>query len=225
MDIQDIARNTFTVSALLLTASIVLLNYFWKRLNTLIKTMPEGKRRVRFNLKSISDPVESEKYSYIGAQFLACMFITMSLVGVVFSISIMAGVMAGDSGGFHAADDFELAVVSMRAAVFFIFIALMSSGFVYIEDVYAIYTGQPSRTTTKLEDLPKPKSDSKARSNILAALMSVSFIVIALVDIFVHYNQWVKMTVATIALILLFIGVRLGYRAYVRIRSRRISAG
>ena len=223
MDIQDIAVNTFTISALLLTATIVFLNFSWKRLNILINTMPEGKRRVRFNLKSISEPVEREKYSYIGAQFLSCIFILLSLVGAVLSISVMAGVMVGDLGGLYAADNFELAVVSMRAAVFSLFIGLMISGLVYFEDLYAIYTGNPSRTITKLEELPKLKSYSKARSNILIILFLVSTIVIILIEIFIPYNQWIKMTVAAIVFILLFIGAGFGYRTYVRIRDKHNS--
>lgn len=223
MDIQDIAQNTFTISALLLTANIILLNYFWKRLKTLIRTMPEGKRRVTFNLRSISDPVESDKYAYIATQFLSCILIIISVVGAIISVSVMSSVMVGDSVGLYAADNFEFAVVSMRVAVFCIFMAMMFSGFIYFEDLYALYTGRPSRTTTKLEDLPKPKFVSKAWSYIFVGLVSGFLVIIMLIEIFVPYNQWVKMTVASVAGIILFICARIVYRLYVRIRTRYIT--
>ncbi|MBA7689975.1 hypothetical protein ES703_98494 [subsurface metagenome] len=224
MDIQDIARNTFTISALLLTATIFLLNYSWKRLKTLISTMPEGKQRVRFNLRSISDPVESDKYAYIGVQFASCILIIISLIGAITAVFIMSAVMVGDSVGLHAADNFEFAVVSMRVAVFCLFMGIMFSGFVYLEDLYALYTGRLSQTTTKLEDMPKPKFVSKAWSYIISSLLPGFFIIIMLVELFVPYNQWVKMTVASVSGIILFICARIGYRVYVRIRTQNVSA-
>lgn len=225
MDIQEIAQNTFMISALLLTVTIILLNYSWKRLKTLIRTMPDGKQRVRFDLRSISDPLERDKYSYISIQFLSCIFIIISLVGALATIFIMSAVMVGNSVGLHAAESFEFAVVSMRVAVFCLFMGIMFSGFVYLEDLYALYTGRPNLATTKLEDLPKPKPADKAWSYISFGLLSFFLIVIMLIELFIPYNQWVKMAVATIAGIVLFIGARLGYRAYVRIRSKHLSSG
>lgn len=222
MDIQEIARNTFTISALLLTATIIILNYSWKRLKTLIRTMPEGKRRVRFNLRSITDPVESEKYAYIGIQFSSCVLITISLAGAILAISTMSAVMVGSSVGLHAADNFEFAVVSMRVAVSCLFMGIMFSGFVYFEDLYALYTGRPSQTTTKLEDLPRPKHTSKAWSNISFALLSFYLIVMMLIDLFLPYNQWVKMTIAGLAGIVLFVLARIFYRVYIRIQTKQV---
>lgn len=223
MDIQEIARNTFAISALLLTATIIFLNYSWKRLKTIIRTMPEEKRRVRFNLRSISDPVESDKYSYIGIQFASCILIIISLIGALITISVMSAVMVGESVGLHAADSFEFAVVSMRVAVLCLFMGIMFSGFVYLEDLYAVYTGRPSQTTTKLEDLPKPKHVGKAWANISFGLLSFYLIVMMLIDLLVPYNQWVKMTFTALAGIILFIIARIGYRIYIRIRTKSVS--
>ncbi len=222
MDIQDIARNTFTISALLMTATIVILNYSWKRLKVLINTMPIDKRRVIFNLRSVSDQNEHYKYEYIGAQFIACVFLTLSLCGALMAVFIMSGMMVGDTTGIYTKDNFELAVVAMRAGVFCLFIGMFCLGMVYVEDLIALYRGEPSITTTKLEELPKRPPLDKARTNILAFLMSAYLIVLGLIQIFVPYNQWVKMTVAIVAAIVLFISARFGYRAYLRIRNKRI---
>lgn len=221
MDIQDIARSTFTISALLMTATIVILNYSWKRLKVLINTMPPDKRRVRFNLRSVSDQNEHKKYEYIGSQFIACVFLTLSLCGALVAAFIMSGMMVGDTIGIYAKDNFELAVVAMRAGVFFLFIGMFCLGMVYIEDLISLYRGEPSITTTKLEELPKRPPLDKARLNILFYLLCGYVIILGLIQIFVPYNQWVKMIVATIAAIVLFLIERFGYRAYVRMRNRR----
>lgn len=96
-------------------------------------------------------------------------------------------------------------------------------GLVYVEDLIALYRGEPSITTTKLEELPKRPPADKAHSNIMFFLLAAYVIVLGLIQIFVPYNQWVKMAVATIAAIAIFIGARFGYRAYIRMRNKHIS--
>ncbi len=224
MDIQEIARNTFTIAALLLTATIVLLNYFWKRLKTLIRTMPEGKQRVMLcRLKSISDSVERDKYTYINLQFLACVFVIFSFAGALIAVSIMPGIMVGDMTGYTIAENFEFAIVAMRAAVFCLFAGILFSAAVYLEDLIAIYTGGPSITTTKLEELPKRPPKDKAWSHILFGLLLAYLVVLFLIEVFVPFNQWGKMTIAVVVGIVLILGTRLGYTIYVRMRRRHIS--
>lgn len=222
MDIQEIARNTFTISALLLTATIVILNYSWKRLRTLINTMPEGKRRVMLNLRLISDPNEADKCAYIALQFLSCVFLIVSLSGALAAVFQMSGVMVGDTGGLYAAENFEFAVVAMRVAVFCLFIGIFSSAIVYLEDLVALYTGGPSVATTKLEKLPKRALKDKTWSYTLVGLLCGFLIVLLLIELFVPFNQWVKMAIALAVGIALLVGARFGYRLYVRIRSRRV---
>ena len=224
MDIQEIARNTFTISAMLVTSTIIMLNYSWKRLRTLINTMPENQRRVRVNLRSISDATERSKYSYIQVQFIAFVFLTISLGGALIAISIMSSMMVGDINGIYAKDNFELAVVSMRVAVFCLFSSILSSGMVYIEDLFALYKGEKSLTTTRLEDLPKRPQTDRIPSKVFFILFIVFITIIGLVEVFVPYNQWAKMAIVTAAVIVLFISIRFGYRAYVRMRNRSNSA-
>ena len=221
MDIQDIARNTFTISALLLTATIVLLNYSWKKLKVLMNTMPVDKRRVKFNLKSVSDNAERDKYSFISAQFLSCVFLVFALIGALAGVFIMSGVMVGDVGGPYAADNFEFAVVAMRIGVFCLFFGVVCSGFVYLEDLAALYTGKPSIATTELQKLPTRPPQDKVWSYIVAGLLDLLLIVMFLIEIFIPSNQWVKMVITSVAACVLFLVARLLYRVYVRIRSDR----
>ncbi len=221
MDVQEIARNTFTIAALLLTASIVILNYSWKRLRTLIRTMPSGKQRVNFKLRSISDPIERDKYAYIDLQLIACVFLILSFGGALTAVFIMSGIMVGDTSGMYATENFELAVVAMRAAVFCLFIGIMSSAMVYLEDLVALCTGQPSIATTQLEKLPKRAPADKVWSYILSGLLCVFLIAMFLIEWLIPSNQWVKMALALVAGIILLLGARFGYRLYVRVRSRR----
>lgn len=223
MDIQDIARNTFTISALLLTATIVILSYSWKRLRTLIRTMPEGKRRVQlFNLRSISDPNEADKYAYIALQFLSCVFLIISFAGALTAVFQMSGVMVGDTGGLYAAENFRFAVVAMRVAAFCLFIGIFSSAVAYLEDLVALYTGEPSVAMTKLKKLPKRALKDKAWSYTSVGLLCGFSIVLLLIELFVPFNQWAKMVIALAVGIALLVGAHFSYRLYVQIRSRRV---
>lgn len=223
MDIQDIARNTFTVSALLLTATLVLLNYSWKRLKTLIKTMPSGKQRVTFNFRSISDPIESDKYVYISIQFISCILLILSLAGALIAVFIMSGVMVGDIEGIYVADNFEFAVVAMRVSVFCLFMGIFALALVYLEDLIAIYVGGLSIITTKLEDLPPKPVRDRTWSHIAAGLMFGFLIILFVIDVFTPFNQWAKMAIALAVGITLIIIARVSYRCYARKRSKQVS--
>jgi hypothetical protein len=222
LEVVTIAQNTFVVSALLLTATIVVLNYSWKKLKAMIDTMPADKQRVRFNLRSVSDTNEHYKYEYIEAQFLACVLFALSLLGALSAVVIMSGVMVGDTGGIYFEEDFEFAIVAMRAGVFFFFLGIFNLGVVYLEDLIALYRGEPSITMTKLEELPKRAPLTKARLGIFVFLMVAYALVIVLIQALVPYSQWVKITLAIVAGITLIIVTRFGYRAYLRIRKKRL---
>jgi hypothetical protein len=222
MDIQDIARNTFTISALLMTATIVLLNYSWKRLKAMVNTMPPDKRRIRFNLRSVSDRNEYYKYEYVSGQFIACVFLALSIFGALMAVSVMSGRMVGDATGIYAKDNFEFAVVAVRAGTFCLVMGMLCLGLVYVEDLIALYRGEPSITMTKLEQLPKRPPLDKARPKFLAVSLIAYVIVLALIEIFAPYNQWAKMAVAFAAAIVVVVSVRFGYRAYLRMRDKRI---
>ena len=220
-EVVNIAQNTFIVSALLLTATIVLLNYSWKKLKAMINTMPPDKRRVRFNMRSVSDYNEYHKYGYIGAQFLACVFLSLSLLGALIAVVGMSGVMVGDITGIYFEENFEFSIIAMRIGVLCFFLGIFSLGIVYLEDLVALYKGEPSITLTKLEDLPKRPPLEKARLSISFFLIIAYTIILGLIVALVPYSQWVQITLAIVAAIILFIGARFGYRAYLRIRKKK----
>lgn len=219
---QEIARNTFTISALLLTACIVLLRYSWKRLEAMINTMPPDKRRIRFKLGSISDRNEYYKYEYILGQFVACVFLVLSIFGALMAISVMSGIMVGDGTGIYAKDNFEFAVVAMRAGIFCLMMGMLCLGMVYVEDLVAIVRGEPSVTMTKLEQLPKLPPLDQARPRFVSAALITYTVILGLIEIFVPYNQWVKIAIAFVAGIIIIMSVRVGYRAYHRMRDRQL---
>lgn len=223
LEVVTIAQNTFIVSALLMTATIVLLNYSWKKLKAMIDTMPADKRRVRFNLRSVSDLNEHYKYEYIGAQFVACVFLALSLMGALVAVVGMSGVMVGDITGPYFEEDFEFSIVAMRVGTLFLFLGIVSLGMVYVEDLIALYKGEPGITLTKLEELPKRPPPEKAWLSVFVFLIVAYAIVVGLIVVLVPYNQWVQMTLAIVALIFLTISARFGYRAYLTIRSKKTS--
>jgi hypothetical protein len=223
LEVVTIAHNTFIVSALLLTATIVLLNYSWKKLKAMIDTMPADKRRVRFNLRSITDPNERSKYEFLGAQLIGCVFLALSLLGALVAVVGMSGVMVGDVTGPYFQEDFEFFIVAMRAGILCLFLAIISVGIVYVEELIALYKGEPSITLTNLRELPKRPPLEKAWLNASAFLIFAYTIVVALIVTLVPYNQWVQFIFAVVALIILTISVRFGYRACLRIRSKKTS--
>ena len=185
--------------------------------------MPKDKQRVIFNLKSISDPNEVDKYSYIFLQSISCVFLFASLAGALVAVAEMASVMVGDTSGPYAGDNFEFAIVAMRVSVFCFIFGIISSATVYLEDFVALYTGKPSIATTKLEKLPKRAPRDKVWSYILIGALCGFMIILLLIEQFVPFNQWIKMTIALAAGILLIASTRPVYSLYVRIRSKRIT--
>jgi len=95
-----------------------------------------------FNLRSITDPNELDKYNYIALQFISCVFLIISLAGALVAVAGMSTVMVGDTAGVHAAENFEFAVVAMRVAVFCLIFGIISSATVYLEDLGAFYSGK-----------------------------------------------------------------------------------
>jgi hypothetical protein len=135
----------------------------------------------------------------------------------------MSNMMVGDITGIYAEDNFEFAVVSMKAGTFCLFMGIVSLGLVYTKDLQALYTGKPSITTTDLRKLPQEKQKSKAQSNILFFLLCVGVVIIGLIEILVPYNQWIKMGISLLAITGLFIILRLCYIAYRKIWNKEKS--
>ena len=187
----------------------------------MIDTMPPDKRRIRFRLGSVSDRNEYYKYEYIWGQFIACLFVILSISGAIVAIFVMSGVMVGDTTGIYAKDNFEFALVAMRAGIFGLMMGMLCLGMVYIEDLVAIYRGQPSITMTKLEQLPEQPPVDKARPKFFAVSLITYIIILGVIEIFVPYNQWVKMAIAILGGIVVIVSVRFGYSAYLRRRNKQ----
>ena len=202
MDALDIAKNTFTIAALLLTASLIFLNYAFKRLKNIMRTMPKEKRRITlFRYKSIAEPSEAEKYSYIDVQFVSVCLFVFATVGALIAVSQMSGFMTGDFSGPYAADNFDFAVVSMRVGVYCLFMGAFLHGALYMEDIASLIWGQPSRIMTKLEELPKPLPTNKARSNLSFGWLISTIVITGVVNIFIKSNQWVKMALSLVFMV------------------------
>lgn len=205
MEIQEVARNTFTIAALLLTATIVILNYSWKRLRLLVNTMPIDKRRIRINSRTVTDRNERYKHEYIFIQLVACILFVVSLCGALIAVFVMSDVMIGNTTGIYAKDNFEFAVVSMRAGVFCLVIGMVAIGMVYLEDLYSLIKGEPAITTTDLIKLPELPQVGKAGANILTWSLFAYFVILGLIVGFVPYNQWIQGIIAIVAGIALII--------------------
>ena len=219
-DVVTIAQNTFTIAAVLLAATIVLLNYSWKKLKAMIGTMPLDKQRVRFNLRSVSDRNEHYKHEHIGAQFAGCVVLGLSLLGSLMAVVGMSGVMVGDISGTYFQDNFEFSVAAMRAAVLCLLIGVFCLAVTYAEELISLYRGQRSVAMTKLEELPKRPPLEKPRLGLFVFNMTGYIVIIGLVIALVPHNQWVQMTVALVAGIGLIAATQMWHRARLRARTR-----
>ena len=219
-DVITIAQNTFTIAAVLLAATIVLLNYSWKKLKAMMGTMPWDKQRVRFDLRSVADRNEHYKYEHIGAQFAACVILGLSLLGSLMAVFGVSGVMVGDMSGIYFQDNFEFSVASMRVAVLCLVIGVFCLGIVYVEELISVYRGEPSIAMTKLEELPKRPPLEKAQLGLFVFATTGYMVILGLVVAFVPHSQWVQMTVAVVAGIGIILATRVWYRARLRAKTR-----
>jgi hypothetical protein len=196
-----------------MTAAIVLLNYSWQKLQRLIATLPEEKRRIRFNLRLVTDQNEHYKLEYIGTQFTACIFLAGSLFCALIAIFEMTGIIVGDVTGIFINENFEFAVVAMRCSVVLIFMSIFCMGIVYMEEMLALYSGKPSIASTPLNELPKLPIAGKGRASILYIILLAYFLTVVSISIFVPYNQWIKMLMVLVLGILILIIYRLCLKA------------
>ena len=72
---------------------------------------------------------------------------------------------------------------------------------------------------TKLEELPKPLPTNKARSNLTFGWLISTIVITGLVNIFIKSNQWVKMALSLVFMVLSYIVMRVVYRAYIGKKS------
>lgn len=215
MDIQSVARDTYAIAAFIMTFDIAALSFSWKKLKAMMNTIPAEKRRIRFELRSVSDRNEHLKYEYIIAQFIGCIFLAVSFIGALIAFVVMSDIVVIGASGAYTLDNFELAIVGVRVGSLVLFIGMFCLAMVYVEDFIAVYRSEPSIVTTELEKLPKREPIGRAESNILSFSLFAYIVVIGLVGILVPYNQWVKMAfciVAGIVIIVVGIFVRKTYR-------------
>ena len=222
MDIQSVARDTYAIAAFLMTFDIAALGFAWKKLKAMMNTMPADKRRIRFELRSVSDRNEHLKYEYIVSQFIGCIFLAVSFIGALIAFVVMSDIVVIGGSGAYTLDNFELAIVGVRVGSWAIFIAFFCLAMVYAEDFVAVYRNEPSIVRTELEKLPKREPIGKAESNILSFSLFAYVIVIGLVAILVPYNQWVKMAICIVAGIVIIAVGRFVHKTYRRGRNKEI---
>jgi hypothetical protein len=222
MDIQSVARDTYAIAAFLMTFDIAALGFSWKKLKAMMNTMPADKRRIRFELSSVSDRNEHLKYEYIVAQFIGCILLAVSFTGALIAFVVMSDIVVIGASGANTLDNFELAIVGVRVGSWVLVFGMFCLAMVYVEDFIAVCRSEPSIVKTELEKLPKREPIGKAQSNILFFSLFTYLIVIGIVVIFVPYNQWVKMAFCIVGGIVIIVVGSFVRKTYRRGRNKEI---
>ncbi len=206
------AEVTFAAAGILITVSLFVLNSVWKRLELMIHSLPEGRKNIFRNLRTISDEREKDKVMFTMFHFIGCAFFIATIAFAVFSMGGVISVMLGYRMGFYQQENYDSGKFSLFAASFFFFSGFFILGVTYIDKMMSLLTDKPELLTTKLENLPPRTTVQLAKSKLLEKLGGIFFVLILVLmfglEIFNPFGTWLKILVSIAAIGLFFIIVR-----------------
>jgi voltage-gated potassium channel Kch len=206
------AEVTFAAAGILITVSLFVLNSVWKRLELMINSLPEGRKNIFRNLRTIQDEREKDKVIFTMFHFVGCAFFIATIAFAVFSMGGVISVMLGYRMGFYQQENFETGKFCLFIASLFFTLGFFILGATYIDKIMSLVTGKPELLTTKLENLPPVTTTQLAKSKLFEKLMSIFFILLFVLifglEIFNPFGTGLKILVSLAAIVLFFIIVR-----------------
>ena len=210
--IASSAEVTFAAAGILITVSLFVLNSVWKRLELMINSLPEGRKNIFRNLRTIQDEREKDKVMYAMFHFFGCAFFIATIAFAVFSIGGVISVMLGYRMGFYQQENYEVGKYCLFIASFFFTLGFFILGVTYIDKIVSLIIGKPELLTTKLENLPPRTSIQLAKGKLFGKLAGIFFVLILVLmfglEIFNPFGTWLKILVSLTAIILFFIILR-----------------
>jgi len=210
--ITSSAEVTFAAAGILITVSLFVLNSVWKRLELMINSLPEGRRNIFRNLRTIQDEREKDKVTYTMLHFFGCAFFIAAIAFAVLSMEGVISVMLGYRLGFYQQENYDAGKFCLFVASFFFSSGFFILGATYIDKIISLITGKPELLTTKLENLPPVTATQLAESKLFKKLAGIFFVLIFVLmfglEIFNPFGTWLKILVSLAAIILFFIIVR-----------------
>ncbi len=207
------AEATFAAAGILITVSLLVLNYVWKRLELMVNSLPEGRKNIFRKLRTIQDEREKDKVMYTMFHFFGCAFIIATIAFAIFSMGGVISVMLGYRMGFYQQENYEVGKFCLFIASFFFTSGFFIFGVTYIDKIVSLVTGKSELFTTKLENLPLMTNIQLAKSKLFGKLASI-FIILLLVlmfglEIFNPFGTWIKILVYLAAIVSFSIIVRI----------------
>ena len=207
--IMNYAEVAFAGAGILITISLFVLNFVWKRLELMIDSLPEGRKNIFRNLRNIQDEREKDKVMYAIFHFFGCAFFIAAIAFAVFSMGSVISVMLGYRMGFYQQENYEAGKFCLFVASIFFSLGFFLLGATYIDKIVSLITGKPELLTTKLENLPPMTNTQLAKRKLFDKLAGIFFILIFVLmfglEIFNPFETWLKILVSLAAIILFFI--------------------
>ena len=207
------AELAFGAAGLLITISLIVLNFAWKALREMVSSLPEDQRRVFRNLRSIQDKRERNKANLIIIHFTGCMCFVACIALAVIAMSGVISVMLGYKLGFYQQENYESCRACLFISVLFFTGGFYALGVSYLDKVISLITGKPELLTTDLRTLPPLTAPQIAEigrfERYIALFLIMPLILFFILELFNPFSTWIKMLVALGATALLFLIIML----------------
>lgn len=206
------AELAFGAATVLIAITLVVLNYAWKTLGNMLSSLPEGQRRVRFNLRNIRDDREKDKAVIIMFHFIGCMSFAVTIVLSVTTIIGVASVMFGYKMGFYQYENYEFGRSCLFWGIGFFGLGMYATGLTYIGRIISVITGKPDMLTTDLSILPTVSADAVAKRRTFERIYFPFFILLVVLLVLDVFDIWVSILISVVAFTLAYLAQRILYK-------------
>ena len=146
----------FGAAIAIIPIALTVLSSSWKTLSEMIASLPEGKRKVTFNLRDTTDRQHKNKAELVTYQCFGCISLVLSVVLALFSIFLTASTFVGYNLGFHLyqQQDYNAGKTCLYISIFLLCLGFFFIGLNYGLRLLALLRGSLDPLSTKTSDLP-----------------------------------------------------------------------
>jgi hypothetical protein len=210
------AEILFGVSTAVITIALLVLTYSWKTLNEMIASLPEGKRRVDFKLKNITDQRHKNKAELVFFQCFGCISFILSIALAIISILGVSSSLLGYHFGFYQQQNYDAGRVSLFISVFLLVMGFFYVSLSYCVRLLAVLNGRSDPLSTPISALPEISEQRIAEINLFDKqyfiTFSIFFLILFILFSWNYFAQWVDAIIAILVSGLYFFIVRANHR-------------
>ena len=192
----------FGATIAIIPIALTVLASSWKTLTDMIASLPEGHRKVIFNLNGIKDRKHQYKAELVMYQCFGCISYILSIIFALFSILLTASNFVGYNLDFHfyQQQDYSAGKVSLFISIF-----LLLGGFYFIGVNYglrllALLNGRPDPLSVNTSDIPivsERKAEEKTifQKHLFYAFL-ICMVVFGVLISWDYFAQWFDSIIA-----------------------------